>query len=297
MSSKLKKGTTGYRVFTVFNYIIVLLLALVCLLPMLNVLAISFSGNLAVSRGEVSFWPKEFTTVAYEYLLADEAFWRSMLISIIRVILGVGISMFLIILTAYPLSMSSQKFPKRRIYAWYFVFTMLFGGGLIPTFLTVRYTGLMDTIWALVIPGALSAYNLILMLNFFRQLPEGVSEAAYIDGAGHWKILWMIIVPMSKPALATIALFVAVAHWNEWFNAMIFMKHVDHYPLQTYLQSMIISSNFQVTNLADLQTLSRLSNRTVNSAQIFVGMLPILCVYPFLQKYFTKGIVLGSVKG
>ena len=147
------------------------------------------------------------------------------------------------------------------------------------------------------IPGALSAYNLILMLNFFRQLPEGVSEAAYIDGAGHWKILWMIIVPMSKPALATIALFVAVAHWNEWFNAMIFMKHVDHYPLQTYLQSMIISSNFQVTNLADLQTLSRLSNRTVNSAQIFVGMLPILCVYPFLQKYFTKGIVLGSVKG
>ena len=155
----------------------------------------------------------------------------------------------------------------------------------------------MNSLWALIIPGALPIYNMILMLNFFRQLPYEVSESAFIDGASHWTTLWRIVVPMSKPAIATVLLFCAVGHWNEWFSPIIYMKRPENYPLQTYLHTKLISASFQVNTLGDLDLLNKLSNRTVNSAQIFIGMVPILCVYPFLQKYFTKGIVLGSVKG
>jgi putative aldouronate transport system permease protein len=198
---------------------------------------------------------------------------------------------------AYPLSKEPGKLPGRTAYAWYFFFTMLFGGGLIPTFLVVKYSGLMDSIWSLIIPGAVPIFNVILLLNFFRQLPRELEEAAFIDGAGHWKTMWNIYLPISLPGLATICLFSLVGHWNEWFSAIIYMKHTENYPLQTYLQMVLVQTNFRVSNQSDLDILNKLSNKTVNSAQIFIGMIPILCVYPFLQKYFTKGIVLGSVKG
>lgn len=296
-----KKGprgaSTSYRVFLVFNTIVLILIGLACLLPMVNLLAVSLSDKVAIARGDVSFWPVDFTTVAYQYLVGNSAFWKSMLITIQRVLLGGAVNMILIVLVAYPLSMSDQKFPKRKYYAWFFIFTMLFNGGLIPTFLVVQNFGLLDTLWALILPGALPVYNMILMLNFFRQLPDSIAEAAAIDGAGHWRTLWTIILPISKAGLATVALFVIVAHWNDWFSGLIYMKQTENYPLQTFLQSTVIASNFEVTNSADLETLNQMSNRTITSAQIFIGMIPILCVYPFLQKYFTKGIVLGSTKG
>lgn len=297
--SQFEKNRYGrsYIIFSVFNHIFIILVALICLLPMLHILAMSLSDNIAISQGRVSFYPVNFTTAAYEYLLRNMAFWRSMLISFQRVVLGLVVNLFLVILTAYPLSMSTSKFPHRKKFAWFFLVTMLFGGGLIPTYLTVLYTGLTDSIWALIIPGALPVYNMILMLNFFRQLPESVSESAFIDGAGHWKTLWKIVVPMSLPAIATIALFVIVGHWNEWFTPILYMKRVDSYPMQTYLRTLIIDQNFEMSSPEDVEMLRHLSNRTISSAQIFVGMIPVLAVYPFLQKYFTKGIVLGSVKG
>ncbi len=292
-----QKQTTGYRVFTVVNTLIMIALLLICFLPIWYVLCVSLSDNVAVSAGRVSIWPVNFTTMAYEYLIAEEDFWLSMWVACKRVFLGCAVNMFMLILTAYPLSQHPSRFPARKRYAWYFVFTMLFSGGLIPGFLVVRYTGLMNSLWALIIPGALPIYNMILMLNFFRQLPYEVSESAFIDGASHWTTLWRIVVPMSKPAIATVLLFCAVGHWNEWFSPIIYMKRPENYPLQTYLHTKLISASFQVNTLGDLDLLNKLSNRTVNSAQIFIGMVPILCVYPFLQKYFTKGIVLGSVKG
>jgi putative aldouronate transport system permease protein len=245
----------------------------------------------------VSFWPVNFTTEGYQFIMRNNAFWRAMVVSVERVALGFVINMLLTVLVAYPLSKDSRIFPARTAYVWYFLFTMLFGGGLIPSFLVVKYTGLMDSLFALVIPGAVPIFNVVLLLNFFRQLPKDIEEAAFIDGADHMRTLWSIILPISKAALATLSLFVIVGHWNDWFAPIIYMKRTENYPLQTYLRSIIISSSFKVNTFNDSKLLNKLSNKTLISAQIFIGMVPILCVYPFLQKYFAKGIVLGSVKG
>ncbi|MBO9610860.1 MAG: carbohydrate ABC transporter permease, partial [Paenibacillaceae bacterium] len=183
----------------------------------------------------------------------------------------------------------------RTLYAWFFVITMLFHGGLIPWYVVIRSTGLLDTIWALVLPGAVPVFSVVLLLNFFRQLPREMEESAYVDGAGHWTVLWKIFVPTSLSALATIALFSLVGHWNSWFDGLILMGKPEHYPLQSYLQTVIVASGSSMPT-ADWASMAEISDRTVKSAQIFIGMLPILLVYPLLQKYFVKGIVLGSVK-
>ena len=289
--------SNGYRAFSLFNYLFLFTVAFLCLVPLLNVLAMSLSSSTAIQLGKVSLWPVEPTTVAYAYLIKNVKFWSALWITIQRIAIGGTLNMFLAVIVAYPLSKSSRVFPARTKYAWYFLFTILFSGGLIPAFLVVKYTGLTNTIWSLVIPGAVPVYNVILLLNFFRQLPGEMEEAAFIDGAGHWKTLCAIYIPTSLPALATIGLFTLVSHWNEWFSAIIYMRRTEMYPLQTFLQNIVIASTFKVTNAQDVDILNKLSNRTISSAQIFIGMMPILAVYPFLQKYFTKGIVLGSVKG
>jgi putative aldouronate transport system permease protein len=198
---------------------------------------------------------------------------------------------------AYPLSKEVKTFRIRTYLAWFVVFTMLFNGGLIPTYMIVRETHLLNSIWSLVIPGAVPVFDVLLMLNFFRGLPKEMEEAALIDGAGHWTILFNIYLPLSLPALATIGLFATVGHWNEWFSAMIYMNSPEKYPLQTYLRTVIIEQDLNQLDPGDaIRQLQDLSLRTTRSAQIFLGALPILMVYPFLQKYFVKGIVLGSVK-
>ncbi|WP_141499746.1 carbohydrate ABC transporter permease, partial [Paenibacillus luteus] len=198
---------------------------------------------------------------------------------------------------AYPLSKSNLKFRSRTIYSWYFVVTMIFNGGLIPTFMVVKETGLMDSIWALVIPSAVNVFNIVLMLNFFRTQPIELEESAQMDGAGVWRTLWSIYLPISKPSLATIALFTIIFHWNSWFDGMIYMNSPSNYPLQTYLRTVIVARDLTNMNASDLSLIANISNRTVLAAQLFVSMLPVLCIYPFLQKYFVKGLVLGSVKG
>ena len=284
-------------IFTIVNYIITGFLGLICLIPLIHVFAISLSSSAAATGGLVTLWPVDFTLESYAYVARRAAFWRSMWMSVLRVALGVSINMFFCIMCAYPLSKAKDQFRCRSIYAWYFFITMLVSGGLIPLYMVIRETGLMGTIWALVIPGAVPVYNIVLLLNFFRQTPRELEEAAIVDGANQWIILWRIFVPTSTAALATVALYSTVYHWNDWFSGILYLKLPEQYPLQSYLRSVVIDMKLTNMGAQDWQALALVSDKTVKCAQIFLAALPILCVYPFLQNYFVKGMVLGSVKG
>lgn len=284
------------RIFVVFNYIFLAFLAFLCLFPIIHILAVSFSSNQAVVKGLVTFWPVDFSLASYKYALGKEAFINSLGVSVKRLFLGALIQMLMIIHIAYPLSKENEQFKMRTFYVWFFFITMLVSGGLVPLYMTVRATGLLDSIWSLVIPNAVPVFSVVLLLNFFRALPKELEEAAYMDGAGHFTLLWKVYIPLSKPALATLLLFSMVFHWNAWFDGLIFMNDISGYPLQTYLQTIVSGLEMDVVSEEDAELLKELSNRTFRSAQVFLGALPILLVYPFLQKYFVKGIVLGSVK-
>jgi putative aldouronate transport system permease protein len=284
------------RVFIVCNYTFLGILSLLCLLPLIQVVAVSFSSSSAAATGLVKLWPMDFTLKSYEFILKKKDFVTSFGVTVERVVLGMIISMFLTITLAYALSKEVKVFRMRTVYAWYFVFTILFAGGLIPWFLVIKYTHLLDTVWALVIPGAVQVFNVILLLNFFRGLPKDLEESCFMDGGGHWTTLWRIYLPLSLPALATIVLFAGVAHWNSWFDGLLLMNSPKHYPLATYLQNSIIQHDFNNFRSEDAKTLSEISDRTTRAAQIFIGSLPILIAYPFLQRFFMKGLVVGSVK-
>ena len=289
------KEPISRRIFVVVNYIFLALTAAVCIFPLLHILTISFSSNAAVNSGSVIIWPVGFQLSTYQFVINSSAFYTAFGISVERTVLGIVINMLLTILAAYPLSLNKQKFKARGFYVWFIFITMLFSGGLIPGYLMVKYTGLIDTIWSLIIPGAVPVFNVILLQNFLKELPDEISESAFIDGAGYWKVLTKILVPISKPVMATLILFVAVGHWNSWFDGMLYMNSPQNYPLQTYLQTIVVQIDLNtVTSINDILNICQKNSK---AAQIIIAMLPILVVYPFLQKYFTKGIILGSVKG
>jgi putative aldouronate transport system permease protein len=283
--------------FAIVNTAFLISAAIVCILPLIHIIALSFSSSTAASAGNVRFWPIDFTWSSYEYTASREEFWRSMWISIQRIAIGTPLTLFLIILVSYPLSKESHAFRFRLVYAWIFFVTMLFHGGLIPTYITIKELGMLDSIWALVLPNAVPIFSIVLLLNFFREVPKELEEAAFMDGASYWKTLWAIYVPISKPALATLALFSMVEHWNHWFDGLIYMGSPSNYPLQSYLQTIVIQQNLQNLSREGLMALQEVNDRTLKASQIFLGSLPIILAYPFLQKYFVKGIVLGSVKG
>ncbi|GAA3404730.1 carbohydrate ABC transporter permease [Paenibacillus hodogayensis] len=284
------------RTFDLLNYAFLIGLSLLCIFPLIHVLAISFSSSLSV--GEVVLWPVDFTADAYRFVLGKPDFLTSLGVTLQRVAIGVPFNMAMVVLLAYPLSRDNKAFRSRTFYAWFLVFTILFNGGLVPNYMAVRYTGLLDSIWALILPKAVPVFNVVLLLNFFRNLPKELDEAALMDGAGHWNILTRIYLPLSLPALATITLFTTVGHWNAWFDGMLYMNSPGHFPLQTYLRTIVIDLDFTSLGSEDiLNQMDRISERTTRAAQIFLGALPVLVVYPFLQRYFMKGIVLGSVKG
>jgi len=289
--------SAGRKAFMVSNYILLSITAFICILPLINVLALSFSSRSAAAAGYVKLWPVDFTLASYEYALGKHEFIDSFFVSLKRVSLGYIVNMLMTIFVAYPLSKEKSTFRWRNFYAWFFIVTMLFHGGLIPTYMTIKSLGLLDTIWALVLPGAVPVFNVILLMNFFRELPKEIEEAAYIDGAGHWIALWRIYFPLSKPALATISLFTLVGHWNSWFDGLIYMNSSQNYPLQSYLQTVVITVDSSTMSSSELLSLAEISDRTFKAAQVFLAAFPILMIYPFLQKYFMKGLVLGSVKG
>ena len=276
-------------------WLIVILMTLCCLLPLLNTLAISFSNNSAVNANQVGILPVGFTLSSYKKLLEDNQFWRSAWISVLRVVLGTGLNMLMLILLAYPLSRSKNRFASRDIYMKLIIFAMLFNGGLIPGYIIVSKLHLLNTIWALVLPGAVPVFNVILLMNFMKGLPEALEEAAVIDGASEWTILTRVVLPISKPGLATMALFCIVNHWNDYFQGLIYMRTPSKYPLQTYIQQLTIDVS-QITDTQQLIYFMTISTRTLNAAKIVVATVPLLVIYPFLQRYFVTGIVIGAVK-
>ena len=276
-------------------WLIVILMTLCCLLPLLNTLAISFSNNSAVNANQVGILPVGFTLSSYKKLLEDNQFWRSAWISVLRVVLGTGLNMLMMILLAYPLSKSKNRFASRDIYMKLVIFAMLFNGGLIPGYIIVSKLHLLNTIWALVLPGAVPVFNVILLMNFMKGLPEALEEAAVIDGASEWTILTRVVLPISKPGLATVALFSIVNHWNDYFQGLIYMRTPSKYPLQTYIQQLTIDVS-EITDPQQLIYFMTISTRTLNAAKIVVATVPLLVIYPFLQKYFVTGIVIGAVK-
>ena len=283
------------RIFDGFNYIFLAAFAILCLLPLVHIFAVSLSGRAPATAGFVSFWPLDFTIENYQEVMGSRTFLRSFLISVARVLSGTSLNMVLVILTAYPLSKSPRVFKGRTIFIWFFVFAMLFDGGLIPSFLVVRSLGLLNTLGSLILPNAVPIFSVILMMNFFRDVPKEMEESAVIDGASHWKVLWHIYIPLSLPAIATLTLFSAVNHWNAWFDGLIFMTDNANYPMQTFLRTVVVE--LDLTNVGiDPRDLQRLSDRAIRGAQIVVATVPILVVYPFLQRYFIAGIKLGAVK-
>jgi putative aldouronate transport system permease protein len=252
-----------------------------------------------VTSGSVAFWPKEFTIKAYQFAFENGKFLRALQVSILRCVLGVAINLFMMVTTAYPLSKAKNRFGARNFYMTFYVIVMLFGGGLVPYYILVNQLGLMNTVWSLVLPLSVPVYNMVILMNFMRGLPPELEEAAMIDGAGHFRTLFNVILPVLKPALATVGLFSFVYHWNDWFTGALFMHDPANYPLQTYLQTLLVSfSELLRQSGSDYYALlSRMNEQTGRAAQLFLGLVPTLIVYPFLQKYFTTGLVMGSVKG
>ncbi|MFC0212027.1 carbohydrate ABC transporter permease [Paenibacillus chartarius] len=286
--------SVGYRWFYACNIALTGLCALLCVLPLLHILAVSFSGKAAAGANLVTFWPVDFNVEAYAKTLGNDNFVQALFISVKRSIIGTALGMAVTILTAYPLSKEEAVFKGRSIYTWYLIVTMLFSGGLVPTYVVMSRLGLINSFWALILPGLVAVFHIVLLLNFFRGVPKELEEAAYMDGASHLRTLTDVFLPVSLPALATLVLFQLVTHWNAWFDGMIYLTKPTQWPLSTLLQSIIVQVDF--TKLSNPQEFANISDRTVKASQIFIGSLPILLVYPFLQKYFVKGLVLGAVK-
>ncbi len=295
--------TTGYSrsrflggLADVLIYAVLVVVALVSLLPVLNTVAISFSKNSLASAGIVTLYPLGFTLESYKRILDESAFFNAFRISVERVLLAATLTFFLTIFAAYPLSKSSDEFRARKVYVWLLVFTMMFYPALIPWYLNIRNLHLTGTIWALVLPGAVSQFLVIMVINYFRTIPRALDESASMDGAGPWYKLFRIFVPLSTPVLATVVLFIVVWNWNSFFDGLILMNRTEQYPLQTYIQQLVAVVNPNLQDPSQIQKLLLVSQRTLNASKIVVTMIPILLLYPFLQRYFIRGIMLGSVK-
>lgn len=288
------------KTFIFFNVTVLAVTSFLCLLPIVNLIAVSFSSRSVVEANQVGLWPKEFTLASYRYVFDNPQFYKSLGMTVERVALGWAVNIVLTILVAYPLSKEKSVFRFRGIYVWFFLVMMVFNGGLIPTYLVVNELGLINSVWSLILPEAVQMFYVLLMLNFFRGIPKEIEEAALTDGAGWLYSLVRIYLPLSMPSLATVTLFILVSHWNAWFDGLIYMNQPDRYPLMTYLQTIVTNldmSQLGSEALANNPSLLELTGRSLLSAMIFACTVPILFVYPFLQRFFVKGMLLGSVKG
>lgn len=285
--------TLGNRIFNVVNYSLLLIIAIVCVLPFVYVLAVSFTSPSEVAKGGLILFPKEWSLSAYKYIFSTDTLLRSLGVSIYITVVGTIINLVFTALMAYPLAKS--KLRGRQTILLAVLFTMLFSGGMIPTYFVVKGLHLTNTLWSLMIPSAISAFNLIVLKNFFQQIPDGLEDSAKIDGCNDMGVLFRIVLPLSMPAMATFALFYSVTHWNQFFNAILYINDNGKWPIQVLLREIIMLAQSRIGDSgfdeAEIQPL------TIRMAVIVFATLPILLVYPFLQKHFTKGVLLGSVKG
>lgn len=279
----------------VLIYALILFLVFICLYPFLNVIAYSFSGYNAVLSKSVTFYPKDFTLAAYEDILARPQIWEAMKITVYITLVGTCLSLTLTTCAAYALS--RNYLPGRKIISGMILFTMYFGGGIIPTFVVIKGLGMYDSTMALFVPQAVNVFNFIIMRTFFREFPQSLEEAARIDGASDIKVLLRIILPLSLPIIATIGLFYAVGFWNNYFDALLYIQSPDKYTLQLRLRSLLFANeiNTQSATLEGIGT--QVMSQSLKMACVAVSTIPILMIYPWLQKYFVKGVMIGSIKG
>lgn len=276
--------------------IVLLLMAALSLFPLVNIIAVSFSDKSAAEAGMISIFPVGFNFSSYKKILGDMQFFRSFAISVERVALGGTIQFLVTTMMAFPLSRQTKEFKARNVFMWFVVANMIFSGGMIPLYITINKMGLMNSIWALVLPVAVQPFNVILLMNAFRSVPKEMEEAARVDGAGIWFIFIKIFLPLSKSTIATVTLFSLVGHWNSFFDGIIYMNKTSLYPLATYVQSLIVQQYSPSLSIEEIIETAKISNKTLNAAKIVVCLIPILIIYPYLQKHFVSGIMIGSVK-
>ena len=288
------KLTFGEKIFSVVNYILITLFMLACIYPFLYIVATSFSSNRAIVSGEVFLWPIEFSMEAYNQLLLDGQIFNSMRNTVLLTGVGTTLNMICTILCAYALS--KKRLDGRGFFMALIVFTMMFSGGMIPNFLLIRSLRLMDSYWALWLSGLQSTYNMIVLRTFFQNIPDSLEEAAQIDGAEDPYILVRIVLPLSGAAIATITLFYAVGWWNSYFAPMLYISSAEKFPLMVRLRSMLDTArNMNILN--EMGEEVTVAQEAYRAASILISTTPIICVYPFLQKYFIKGVMIGSLKG
>jgi putative aldouronate transport system permease protein len=292
------RSTRGERIFNGVNYGIMLLLLIAFLYPLLNMAAVSLSSDVPVLRSEVTVYPIGFTTAPYSKIIANATLWRSILNTLFVAFAGCALSLVAISVAAYPLAFAD--FWGKKLYTMLIIFTMWFQGGIIPTFMTIRNLGLHNSLWSLIVNGLLTAYYVVIARSYFQSIPMSMVESARIDGAHDYRILFRIIMPLSKPALATIALWIIVGHWNDYLNPLIFLADRNKYTLQLVLKEIVLNSESSLyglsaaasSNFAGVADLGP----QVRNAALVVSMIPMLIFYPFVQRYFVSGIMLGAVK-
>ncbi len=292
----IKEGGASRKAFNIFNYVFLFLLMIVCLYPLYLQLIISISHGLEVMKGGITILPKNVTLATYRAILRGDLF-MYMKNSVIYTVVGTVVNLLMSCLCAFPLS--RKTFSGRKFFTAMVSVTLFFSGGMIPMYLTVKQFGLMDTMWSLILPGAISTYNMIIIRTSFQSIPDSLAESAQLDGANDMIILWKIFIPLSKATLATMLLFYAVSHWNSYFDAMLYINKKELYPLQIMLRNMLIGGQLaEETEMVGSSAASfATTDATLRAGTIIVSTLPILIVYPFVQRHFVKGVMVGSIKG
>ncbi|MED7924063.1 carbohydrate ABC transporter permease [Nonomuraea sp. LP-02] len=286
--------TRGYRVFQGINAVILTGVVIVTLYPFVNIVARSFSEERYIVGGQVNLVPRGFNIETYKLVVSDPMFWTNYRNTVIYTVVATTIAMFLT--TCYAYVLSKKHLKGRTFLIWIAVFTMIFSGGLIPNYVLVNSLGLTDTIWSVVLPNAISVFNLLVMKTFFEGLPRDLEEAAAIDGLNTYGVLWRIVLPLSKAVIATMVLFYAVSFWNSWFTAFLYLNDGDLFPVTIYLRNLIAGATGAEAAGAGIAEASAAA-ANIQAVTIMLTVLPILAVYPFVQRYFVSGVMLGAVKG
>lgn len=297
----MKRIAISDRLMLIFIYAFLILLSFSAFYPFWNALVVSFNLGIDTSKGGVTFWPRVWTLENYDIVLNDKRLINGFFVSVARTVVGTLTAILMTALLAY--GMSKKELIGRNYYMLFFVFTMYFGGGLIPMFLLIRSLGLMNTFWVFIIPALISVWNMIIFRTFFKSLPAGLEESAQIDGCTNWGIFFRIVLPLSGPVIATLALFTAVSHWNDWFMPSIYITNENLIPIQTMLRQILnanivteMSNNIDTASAARLEGMRTITTKSLTMATMMVATLPIIMVYPFVQKYFVKGVLIGSLK-
>ncbi|MEK8129841.1 carbohydrate ABC transporter permease [Paenibacillus filicis] len=290
-----RKPTAGWQTFNVFNLLFLTVLSLAMFLPFLNVLAQSFSSSEAIVTGKVFFLPVEFTWINYLYVFSDAAIWRSFGITVYITIVGTLINLIATASLAYPVS--RQEYKGRNVIVIMVLITMVFSAPLIPNFILMKGLGLTNSLWALLIPGAISAFNFFVMRSFFMQIPSEIIDSGRIDGCSELRMIWSIVLPLSKPVMASLGIFYAVNHWNTYQSALYYINKPALYPLQVKLRQLIMTDDISIDPASSqFSALAHMDPEGIKMATIIIATIPIIIIYPFLQRHFVKGMMVGSVK-